>query len=110
MPKKYSPDFKERAIRMVEDHQRVHPCSKWSAAEAVGTKLGVSAHTVYGWLKQARKQRVKDLPATADAGPSDAERRIAALEAENLELRRANEILKSASAFFAKELDRPTTR
>lgn len=109
MAKKYSPDFKERAIRMLEDHQRVHASSKWGAAESVGTKLGVSPHTVYGWLKQARKQLVKGHPAAGD-GPTEAEKRIAALEAENLELRRANEILKSASAFFAKELDRPTTR
>lgn len=95
---------------MLEDHQRVHASSKWGAAEAVGTKLGVSPHTIYGWLKQARKQLVKDQPAAAGDGPTDAEKRTAELEAENLELRRANEILKSASAFFAAELDRPTTR
>ena len=94
---------------MVEDHQRVHACSKWRAAEAVGSKLGVSSHTVYGWLKRARQQLAKDQSAGGD-GSAEAEERIAALEAEVLELRRANEILKSASAFFAKELDRPTTR
>lgn len=110
MPKKYSPDFKDRAIRMVEDHQRVHACSKWIAAEAVGSKLGVSSHTVYGWLKRQRQQLAKELPGTSGDGPTGAEERIATLEAEVLELRRANEILKSASAFFAAELDRPTTR
>lgn len=47
MAKKYSPDFKERAIRMLEDHQRVHASSKRGAAETVGTKLGVCPHTVY---------------------------------------------------------------
>ncbi|WP_442867631.1 hypothetical protein [Citricoccus sp. NR2] len=62
-------------------------------------------------MKQARKQLVREQHSTtAGEGPTEAEKRIAALEAENLELRRANEILKSASAFFAKELDRPTTR
>ena len=108
MTKRYSPEFKERAIRMVEDHQRVHACSKWRAAEAVASKLGASSHTVYGWLKRTRQ--VNDQSSTSDDEPTEAQKRIAALEAEVLELRRANEILKSASAFFAKELDRPTTR
>lgn len=110
MAKRYSPEFKERAIRMVEDHQRVHACSKWRAAEAVAAKLGASSHTVYGWLKRTRQQLTKDQSSTAEDEPAEAQKRIAALEAEVLELRRANEILKSASAFFAKELDRPTTR
>lgn len=81
MAKKYSPDFKERAIRMLQDHKRGHASSKWGAAEAVGTKLGVSPHTVYGWLKQARKSLTAGPGDQAGDGSSEVAKRIAELEA-----------------------------
>ena len=105
MAKKYSPEFKERAQRMMADHQRVHDTSGWGSATAVGEKLGVSPHTLRTWDKQARRD------AHLEDGPTSAELdELKRLRRENKELKRANEILKTASAFFAAELDRPTTK
>lgn len=55
MPTVYTQEFKQRALRLMEDHLQVTQCSQWSAAQAVGTKLGISPHTMRGWLKQARR-------------------------------------------------------
>ena len=101
----YDPEFKERALRMMQDHQRVQECSRWSAAESIGEKLGVSAHTLNNWAKQTRRDAGEESGATSDELDE-----LKRLRRENRELKRANEILKSASAFFAAELDRPTTR
>lgn len=105
MARSYSPEFVERALRMMDDYRRGREVSEWAAASAVGEKLGVSAHTMRGWSRRARSQAGSDAPA-----PSVESEEIKELRREVRELRRANEILKTASAFFAAELDRPTTR
>ncbi|GGE79145.1 transposase [Nesterenkonia cremea] len=105
MPKKYSLEFKERAARMVEDHMRSEDSSKTQAVHSVGAALGVSYETLRNWVRQARI----DAGQAADVS-TDAAEELRQLRRENAELRRANEILRTASAFFAAELDRPTTR
>lgn len=103
--KPYPAEFRDRALRMMKDHRRIEDSSIWGAAQAVGEKLGVSAHTLNNWFKQARR----DTGEAAGLSTDEIEE-LRRLRRENKELKRANEILKSASAFFAKELDRPTTR
>ena len=97
----YSPEVKERAIRMVLEHQHQY-ASPWSAIESIAPKIGCAAATLHEWVKRHQ------INVGARDGVSTAEReRIKKLEQENKELRRANEILKLASAFFAQaELDR----
>lgn len=98
---KYSPEVRERAVRMVQEHRGEYP-SLWAAIESIAPKIGCVPQTLHEWV---RKQEV-------DAGlrngvSSTEHERIKALEREVKELRRANEILKTASAFFAQaELDR----
>ena len=98
---KYSPEIRERAVRLVQEHRSEYP-SSWAAIESIAPKIGCSANTLHEWV---RRQQV-------DTGQRDgvtrAEReRVKALEREVKELRWANEILKLASAFFAQaELDR----
>ena len=100
-PSKYAPELRERAVRMVLDHAADHP-SQWAAIRSVGEKLGCSVEALRRWVRQAE----------TDAGhrpglSSDERERLKRLERENAELRRANEILRKASAFFAQaELDR----
>ena len=100
-PNKYSPEVHERAVRMVQEHRGEYP-SLWAAIESIASKIGCSANTLHGWV---RKHEIDtDL---RDGVTSEERDRIKALERENKELRRANEILKLASAFFAQaELDR----
>ena len=97
----YSPEVKERAIRMVLEHQHQY-ASPWSAIESIAPKIGCVAATLHEWVKRHQ------VDIGARDGISTIEReRIKKLEQENKELRRANEILKLASAFFAQaELDR----
>ena len=98
----YTQEFKQRALRLMEDHLQETQSSQWSAAQTVGAKLGVWPHTMRGWLKQARRD------GGVEAGPGSEElEELRRLRRENRELRRANEILKTASAFFAAELGRP---
>jgi len=101
-PRKYPEELKERAIRLcleaLKDPERAKGCFG-----RIGAELDVNGETLRGWVRQAQV----DQGARAGTTTSDAER-IRRLEAENRELRRANAILKSASAFFAAELDRPT--
>lgn len=105
MANTYSPQFKERALRMMDDHRRVEKTSVWGAATATAEKLGISPHTLRGWSKQARRDAgVEEGPTSADLDE------LKRLRREVKELKRANEILKTASAFFAAELDRPTTK
>lgn len=98
---KFSPEVRERAVRMVQEHRGEYP-SLWAAVESIAPKIGCVAQTLLEWVKREE----------ADAGVRDelssSEReRLKALEREVKELRRANEILKTASAFFAQaELDR----
>lgn len=98
---KYSSEVKERAVRMVQEHRGDYP-SLWSAIESIAPKIGCSAHTLLEWV---RRQEVDSGQRTGVT--SEERERIKALEREVKELRRANEILKLASAFFAQaELDR----
>jgi transposase len=96
---RYPPELRERAIRLVREHRAEHP-SEWAAIQSVAGKLGVTPETLRIWLRRDRVDRHQR------PGLTSAEReRIRELERENRELRRANEILKAASAFFARELD-----
>jgi transposase len=99
--KRYSPEVRERAVRMVFEHQSDHD-SQWAAMESIASKIGCTAETLRKWVRRAeRDQGIREGTTTDDR------ERLKALERENRELRRANEILKTASAFFAQaELDR----
>ena len=98
---RYSPEVRERAVRMVLEHEREYP-SQWQAMRSIAAKIGCSADSLRSWVRQAETDQGKRPGTTTD----EAER-IKALEKEVKELRRANEILKTASAFFAQaELDR----
>ena len=99
--KNYSPEVRERAIRMVREHEGAH-ASQWAAIASIAAKIGCTAETLRLWVRQAeRDQGVRAGPTTDDR------ERIKALERENRELRQANEILRKASAYFAQaELDR----
>ena len=98
---KFSPDVRERAVRLVQEHRGEYP-SLWAAIESIAPKIGCVPQTLLEWVKQA------EVDAGGRPGLSTAEaKRIKDLEREVKELRRANEILKLASAFFAQaELDR----
>ena len=98
--KKYSPEVRQRAVRLVRDHQHEHP-SEWAAIRSVAEKIGCTAETLRGWVRQTERDH-------GQRGLSTDERaRLKELERENRELRRANEILRKASAYFAQaELDR----
>jgi transposase len=100
----YPPELRERAVRMVAEVRPDYP-SDWPAICAVAQKLGVgSAETVRKWVRQAEVDDGQRPGVTSDESAE-----IKRLKRENAELRRANEILKAASAFFAAELDRPQT-
>ena len=98
---KYSPEVRERAVRMVFEHEGDH-ASQWAAIGSIAAKIGCTAETLRGWVRQAERDQ------GLRAGPTSDEReRIKALEREVRELRQANEILRKASAYFAQaELDR----
>ena len=100
-PSRFSPEVRERAIRLVMEQRPAHP-SEWAALQAVATKLGTTAETLRKWMRQAERDTGKR------AGLTTAERdRLKQLERENRELKRANEIIRKAAAFFAQaELDR----
>ena len=98
---KYSPEVRERAVRMVQEHRNEYP-SLWAAIESIAPKIGCVPQTLHEWLK---KHEIN--AGLRDGVTSEESDRIKALEREVKELRRANEILKLASAFFAQaELDR----
>src|SRR3954470_18853538 len=96
---RYPAEVRERAVRMVFDHQREYE-SQWAAIVSIAGKLGMTSETLRKWVRQAEV----DGGARVGVSSADAER-VKALERENRELRRANEILKAASVFFARELD-----
>jgi transposase len=99
--RKYPDELRERAIRLTLD-ARKDPASRPGACARIGEQLGINPQTLRGWVTQAEV----DAGARPGTSTSDAEK-LAQLERDNRELRRANAILRSASAFFAAELDRP---
>jgi len=98
---KFSPEVRERAVRLVQEHRGEYP-SLWAAVASIAPKIGCVPQTLLEWVKRA------EIDAGARPGTTTTEmQRIKELERENKELRRANEILRTASAFFAQaELDR----
>lgn len=102
--RRYPPEVRERAVALVLEHQGEYR-SQWAAMGAIAPKFGMATETLRNWVRQAeRDQGLRAGPTSEEAG------RIKQLERENKELRRANEILKAASAFFARELDPPMPR
>ena len=100
-PRKYPDELRDRAIRMVID-AKTDPATRPNACRRIGAQLGIHHETLRGWVARVEIDAGKRPGITsADA------KRIGELEREVRELRRANGILKSASAFFAAELDRP---
>ena len=98
---KFSPEVRERAVRLVQEHRGEYP-SLWLAVESIAPKIGCVPQTLLTWVKRVEIDTgVREGVTTLEA------QRVKELERENRELRRANEILKVASAFFAQaELDR----
>ena len=98
---KFSPEVRDRAVRMVLDHSGEHP-SRWAAVTSIAAKIGCTPQTLHDWVKKAEVDSGKR------AGvPTEMAEKLKALERENRELRQANEILRKASAYFATaELDR----
>ena len=101
-PRKYPDELRGRAIRLVLDAKSEAGGNAKGACKRIGDQLGISAETLRGWVNRAEID-AGDRPGTT----TDDAARLVELERENKELRRANAILKSASAFFAAELDRP---
>ena len=100
-PSKYSPELRERAVRLVQEHAHEHP-SQWAAMRSVASKLGCTVEALRRWVRQAERDHGKRPGLTTDE-----RQQLKDLERENFELKRANEILRKASAYFAQaELDR----
>ena len=98
---KYSPEVRERAVRMVREHGPEH-ASQWAAITSIARKFGCTAETLRNWVRQAERDSGQRGGLTTDE-----RQRFKELERENRELKRANEILQTASAYFAKAaLDR----
>ena len=98
---RYSPEVRERAVRLVFEHQAEYE-SQWAAMHSIAAKIGCTTETLRKWVRQAEKDQ-----GIREGLTSDERERLKALERENRELKRANEILPQASAYFAQaELDR----
>ena len=98
---KFSAEVRERAVRLVLEQQQEHG-SQWAAIQAIASKLGCSAETLRTWVRRAERDSGQRPGLT-----SNERERLLVLERENRELKRANELLRKASAFFAQaELDR----
>ncbi len=101
---RYPAEMRERAVRMLFEHRDEYP-TEWKAIVSISSQLGINHETLRNWVRKAE----------VDAGErpgvtSDEKARLRELERENKELRRANEILKAASAFFGAELDRQSKK
>ena len=100
-PSKFSPEVRERAVRMVLEHQEEHE-SQWAAIVSIAGKIGCSAETLRNWIRRVERDQGRRPGLTTEERA-----RLKQLEREVFELRRANEILRKASAYFAQaELDR----
>ncbi len=98
---RYSPEVRERAVRMVLEHEREH-ASQWATIESIAAKIGCTAETLRKWVRQVERDEGRRPGLTTDE-----KQRLKELEREVRELRRANEILRKALAYFAQaELDR----
>ena len=98
---KYSPEVRDRAVRMVLENQSQHE-SRWSAILSISAKIGCAPQTLNEWVKKTEVDRGERAGVTTEMAD-----RLKALERENRELKQANEILRKASAYFAQaELDR----
>ena len=95
---RYSPEVRERSVRMVAEHRDEYP-SEWAAFTSISAKLGMTPETLRVWVRRAQVDGVRPGLTT------DERKKLKDLEKEVKELRRANEILKDASIFFATELD-----
>lgn len=100
-PNKYSPEVRERAVRLVREQQSQHE-SRWQAILSISSKIGCAPHTLNEWVKKAEVDRGERAGISTEMAE-----KMKALERENRELKQANEILRKASAYFAQaELDR----
>ncbi len=98
---RYSPEVRERAVRMLLEHQGEH-ASQWAAIGSIAAKIGCTAETLRKWVRQTERDQGQRPGLTTEE-----RERLKQVERENRELRRANEILRKASAYFAQaELDR----
>ena len=100
-PKRYAPEVQERAVRLLREHQAEYE-SEWAATQSIAAKMGCTAETLRKWVRRTERDEGKRPGLTT----AEAEE-LKQLRRENRELKRANEIFKTASAFFAQaELDR----
>jgi len=98
---RFSPEVRERAVRLVQEHRAEYE-TQWGAIRSIAGKMGCAPETLRLWMRQAERNAGQRPGLTTDA-----QQRLKVLERENRELRRANEILRKASAYFAQaELDR----
>ena len=100
-PSRYSPEVRERAVRMVFEHEREYE-SQWAAMASIASKIGCTAETLRKWVRRVERNAGQRGGLTTDE-----KQQLKELKRENRELKRANEILRKASAFFAQaEFDR----
>lgn len=107
MPRKFTSEFRDRAVRMVLDRQAAEGGPRAASIRVVAQSLGCGPETLRNWCRRAETADHEPVASIGEASLEEENRR---LRRELAEARRANEILKKASAFFAAELDRPTTR
>lgn len=105
MPRQYSSEFRQRALRLLETTMEASDMSEFEAIKSVSSKLGIAEETLRRWRRKAQVDS-GERPGTSSSEHAEIRR----LKRELAEMRRANEVLKAASAFFAAELDRPTTK